>query len=125
MRDLRVAKARPLRDLVGVSSWYHMPEPLRTQVTANFTKVRAAFSYRCAAYEYRLLADGHIDFSISYKLMPWDHATGVLMHREAGGYSALYDGSPYSPAVHQGGLMLAPDKASWQALHDALLSPAA
>lgn len=124
-RDMKVARPRPIGELVGVSSWYHMPEPLRTQVTARFAKVRAAFSYRCAAYEYRLLADGHIDFSLSWKLMPWDHAAGVLMHQEAGGYSALYDGKPYRADVHQGGLMLAPDKHSWQALHAALLSPPA
>lgn len=124
-RDLKAAKPRDVSELVGVSSWYHMPEPRRTQLTANFAKVRAAFSYRCAAYEYRLLADGHIDFSVSWKLMPWDHAAGVLMHNEAGGYSALFDGKPYSPLVHGGGMMLAPDKTSWQALYEALLTPAA
>jgi hypothetical protein len=47
------------------------------------------------------------------------------MHQEAGGYSALFDGRPYSPAVHGGGMLLAPDKPSWQALNDALIKPAA
>lgn len=122
-RDMKAARPKPLGELVGVSSWYHMPEPMRSQVTANFARVRAAFSYRCAAYEYRLLADGHIDFSMSWKLMPWDHAAGVLMHQEAGGYSARFDGRPYSPSINSGGLMLAPDKASWQALNEALLAP--
>ncbi len=121
--DMKASKPKPVNELVGVSSWYHMSEPMRSQVTANFAKVRAAFSYRCAAYEYRLIAEGHIDFSLSNKLMPWDHAAGVLMHQEAGGYSALLDGKPYKPTVHQGGMLLAPDKASWQALHEALFAP--
>lgn len=123
--DLKVSKAKPLGAMIGVSSWYNMPEPQRTALTANFAKVRAAFSYRCAAYEYRLIANGHIDFAIYNKLMPWDHAAGVLIHLEAGGYSAQLSGEPYSPAIHQGGILLAPDKASWHMLHNALLTPAA
>lgn len=123
--DLKASTAKPLNALVGVSSWYHMAEPTRTALTANFAKVRAAFSYRCAAYEYRLMAAGHIDFAIYNKLMPWDHAAGVLIHQEAGGYSALLNGKPYSATVHEGGILLAPDKASWQALHEALLQPRA
>ena len=123
--DVKVSSPKPVNEMVGVSSWYHMPEPARSSLTANFAKVRAAFSYRCAAYEYRLIASGHIDFSISNKLMPWDHAAGVLIHHEAGGYAALLNGKPYSPTIHQGGMMLAPDKACWQALHEALLQPSA
>ncbi len=29
--------------------------------------------------------------------MPWDHAPGWLLHREAGGYSARFDGTPVPP----------------------------
>ena len=29
--------------------------------------------------------------------MPWDHLPGWLLHREAGGYSARFDGSPIAP----------------------------
>lgn len=119
--DLKAAKPKPLAEMTGVTSWYHMPEPMRSAVTHNLAKVRAAFSYRCAAYEYRLLAQGWIDFSMSYKIMPWDHAAGALIHSEAGGYAALFNGAPYSPAISEGGILLAPDKASWQALHEALL----
>ena len=55
------------------------------------------------------------------KLMPWDHAAGWLLHREAGGHSAHFDGSAYQPTHTSGGLLCAPDAASWQALKTALL----
>jgi hypothetical protein len=41
----------------------------------------------------------------------------VLIHREAGGYSAfLDDGKPYSLTRTGGPLLAAPDRESWQAL---------
>jgi fructose-1,6-bisphosphatase/inositol monophosphatase family enzyme len=120
-RDLRVSKPAALSQMTGTASWYLMPEPLRSQVAANLAKIKASFAYRCAAYEYRLVGSGLVDFSLHYKLMPWDHAAGVLIHAEAGGYSALYDGSPYAPAKLAGGLILAPSKENWQALRDALV----
>ncbi len=53
--------------------------------------------------------------------MPWDHAPGWLLHREAGGYSARFDGSPYTPLENTGGLIGAPDRAGWEAVRAALL----
>jgi fructose-1,6-bisphosphatase/inositol monophosphatase family enzyme len=55
------------------------------------------------------------------KLLPWDHAAGVLLHREAGGYARRFDGSHYHPSTIGGGLLLASDEASWEAVADALL----
>jgi fructose-1,6-bisphosphatase/inositol monophosphatase family enzyme len=57
------------------------------------------------------------------KLMPWDHAPGWLLHHEAGGYAAMFDGREYSPAVIRGGLICTPDRESWEALRAALLEP--
>jgi fructose-1,6-bisphosphatase/inositol monophosphatase family enzyme len=120
-RDIRVSKPTTLANLTGVTSWYLMPEPMRSRVAANLAKVKASFGYRCAAYEYRIVAEGLVDFSLHYKLMPWDHAAGVLIHAEAGGYSALLDGSPYLPTKFQGGIISAPNRESWQTVRDALL----
>ena len=52
--------------------------------------------------------------------MPWDHAAGWLLHREAGGWSAQLDGRPYDPARTTGGLICAPDRESWAALRETL-----
>ncbi|MFT3988001.1 inositol monophosphatase family protein [Aestuariivirga sp.] len=120
--DLKVAKPAALSEMTGTGSWYLMPEPQRSRTAANLAKVHASFAYRCAAYEYRIIADGVVHFALHYKLMPWDHAAGVLIHAEAGGYSACHDGTPYDATRHKGGLLSAPDKDSWHVLQQALLT---
>ena len=85
-------------------------------------RLAATLNFRCAAHEYRLAAGGHAHLLVYNKLMPWDHAPGWLIHREAGGYAAQFDGGPYDPARHRaGGLICAPDRASWDAARAALL----
>lgn len=121
--DMRVAAPVPVPQCVGTVSWHWTPEPLRSTLTGNLGRVAAGLSYRCAAHEYRLVASGHTHFVLFSKLMPWDHAPGWLLHREAGGYSARFDGSAYGPTLHDGGLIGAPDRDSWQAIRDALLTP--
>jgi fructose-1,6-bisphosphatase/inositol monophosphatase family enzyme len=56
------------------------------------------------------------------RLMPWDHAPGWLLHREAGGgHAARFDGTPYTPLDTTGGLIAAPDASSWEAVREVLL----
>ena len=119
--DLRVAAPVPVAQMAGTASWRYLPEPLRSRVGANLPRLAAVWDYRCAGHEYRLLAGGHCHFLLFHKLMPWDHAPGWLLHREAGGFSARFDGSPYAPTVTSGGLICTPDEASWHALRLALL----
>ena len=119
--DLRVAAPVPVDQMVGTASWRYLPEPLRSRVCANLPALAACWDYRCAGHEYRMLAGGHCHFLFFNKLMPWDHAPGWLLHREAGGFSARFDGSPYSPAVTGGGLICTSDAAGWRALRTALL----
>jgi len=83
----------------------------------------AVMDFRCAAHQYRMLAAGHCHAQSFARLLPWDHAAGVLLHREAGGFARQFDGREYRPSVIDGGLLLAPDAASWDALAEALLSP--
>jgi len=120
-RDLAVAKPDTLSEMTGLTSWYLMPEPQRSRTVANLTKTKASFNYRCAAYEYRLIAEGLVHFSLHYKLMPWDHAAGVLIHSEAGGFSALLDGSPYDAMKHEGGIISAPDRATYDLIRRELV----
>ena len=115
-RDLRVAKPAALAEMTGLTSWYQMPEPQRSRTVANLAKTKACFNYRCAAYEYRMISEGLCHFSLHYKLMPWDHAAGVLIHAEAGGFSALFDGTPYDATRHEGGIISAPDRETWEVI---------
>ncbi|MBU6396987.1 MAG: inositol monophosphatase [Rhodospirillales bacterium] len=120
-RRMRVAAPVPVSQMVGSMSWRFMQEPLRTHVLHRLNKLAAVTDYRCAAHQYRMLASGHCHVQMFRKLLPWDHAAGVLLHREAGGYAKHFDGSDYLPSETGGGLLLAPDEASWTALADALL----
>ncbi|SCY72299.1 inositol monophosphatase family protein [Microvirga guangxiensis] len=122
-QDLKVAPRVPLAQMAGNVSWRYLPEALRPIVTGNLPRVAMAADLRCAAHSYRQIAAGHMHFAFSSSVMPWDHAAGCLIHREAGGYSAHFDGSPYLPVNRGGGLINAPDRESWQALRDALLPP--
>lgn len=69
-----------------------------------------------AAHDYIDLVTGRLHFAHYNRLMPWDHAAGVLIHAEAGGYAALTDGRPYRPRAEEGGLLLAPSSGSWKSL---------
>ena len=118
---LRVAPPAPLDAMTGSVSWRFLPPAQRASVCANLPRVAATWGFRCAGHEYRMAAAGHLHFLLFNRMYPWDHAPGWLLHREAGGYAAALDASPYRPTRVDGGLIAAPDKASWQALHDALL----
>ena len=120
--DLRVGPAPSLAEMAGLVSWTFFPDAERTRVPARFPRVANASDYRCAAHQYRLLCGGFYDFALYSKLMPWDHAAGVLIHAEAGGYSARLDGTPYSPTRHDGGLLNAPDRDSWEMVREALVA---
>ena len=117
---LHVAAPVPVAEMTGSVSWRYMPEPRRSHVCARLTRVAAAWDHRCAAHQYRMLAAGHCHMSVYNRLLPWDHAAGVLLHTEAGGYSALLDGRAALPSVTEGGMICAPDRASWEALRTAL-----
>ncbi|CAH2403751.1 inositol monophosphatase family protein [Mesorhizobium ventifaucium] len=116
LEKVRVAEPAPISQMTGAVSWQYMPEPERSRLARNQTKCLSQFGYRCAAHEYRLLASGHAHFVVYNKLMPWDHLAGVLIHAEAGGYAARFDGSAYRPSHLGGGLLVAPDEASWREL---------
>jgi fructose-1,6-bisphosphatase/inositol monophosphatase family enzyme len=120
-RRLQVKVPAALPDMMGVSAWYLMEEPARSRIVLQLAKTKASFAYRCAAYEYRLLCDGHIHFAHFHQLMPWDHAAGMLIHAEAGGFAARHDGAAYSATNSTGGAIAAPDRQSWAALNRALV----
>jgi len=117
---LRVATPAPVAEMEGIAGTNFLPPDLRTRVSVNLARLRMTNWFRCAAHEYRLASAGHCHVLFYNKLMPWDHAPGWLLHREAGGYGAHFDGSAYAPTHRSGGLLYAPDRASWDAVHAAL-----
>jgi fructose-1,6-bisphosphatase/inositol monophosphatase family enzyme len=83
-------------------------------LTAQFARIE---NLRCCGAEYAMLARGALHFAHYRRLKPWDHAAGALIYREAGGHTARLDGAPWQPGVPEGdGLLLAPDRATWDLL---------
>jgi fructose-1,6-bisphosphatase/inositol monophosphatase family enzyme len=119
--DLRVAAPVPLGRMIGAVSWSWLPRETRAAVTSRLPLLAAGVNFRCAAAEYRLAASGGAHLLLYNRLMPWDHLPGGLLHREAGGFSARFDGSAYLPGMTSGGLIAAPDRACWEAARDAFL----
>lgn len=116
-----VAAPTPLAEMVSVAVSHYLPEPMRGHVSANLAKVRMSLAYGCSAHEYWMLNTGHAHFLAGHTMMPWDHLAGTLIHAEAGGYNAHFDGSPYRPGNIQGGLLCAPDKDSWAVIRHEIL----
>jgi fructose-1,6-bisphosphatase/inositol monophosphatase family enzyme len=123
----RLTVAPPTSDIAAMTGTLHAGQFGSKEVGRRIERrrgcVRAVRSLRSAGLEYLRLATGENHFSLFTKLMPWDHAAGVIIHREAGGFSAYFDGDAYEPhRIDQSGLLLAPDRASWRSLHALLLA---
>lgn len=124
VRRLSAAAPAPMAKMEG-----SLGDSLRKRLTARGktgdeeTPARMV-RYRCVGQEYLDLARGRLHFArYGVRLKPWDHAAGVLLHREAGGFGALVEGpAPYSPrpGIVKGTLLLAPDENAWDALHTVL-----
>jgi fructose-1,6-bisphosphatase/inositol monophosphatase family enzyme len=128
LNSQRLDVARPPADPAKLSgvllAGFFGDRKLGEQVQTRRGLLSAMKSLRCAASEYRRLAEGEMHFALFTKLMPWDHCPGVLIHAEAGGYNRYVEGGTYQPSrPRASGLMLAPDAASWQQLYDILIAP--
>ncbi|WP_163876905.1 inositol monophosphatase family protein [Rhizobium laguerreae] len=113
---LSVALPGPIGEMHGFVPLHMFPaeeQPVYAQSMLHFGRTS---TWRCSAYEYRAVATGAMSFSLNAELKPWDHAAGVLIHHEAGGYGALLSGETYRPVMTKGRLLLAPDAESWEAI---------
>lgn len=125
---LRVAEPTGIERMQGALNFRFIPdENVRKAVRANADGLLNGRHYRrgCAAYDYAKLAGGDWHFAFYWKNMPWDHAPGLLIHREAGGYSARLDGRPYRASELDGGILAAPDEGSWREFRARILAPIA
>lgn len=80
----------------------------------NFHQDRDAL--RSAGQEYLRLLSGEWHLTAYGRLRPWDHAAGLLIHAEAGGFSGyLSDRAPYHVGRGEGPVMAAPSAECWDA----------
>ncbi len=113
---LRVAPAAPVGKM-GASLSRRRREKLAERVAPAAYPSRA-LRYGCLGMEYVDLTRGALHFAEYGGLKPWDHAAGLLMHAEAGGFAAMAaDEAAYRPLLEQRiRLLVAPDRQSWREL---------
>ncbi len=117
---LSVAAPTPIDEMHGFIP-LHMFEPdLQVKLAPRVLRFLRTTTWRCSAWEYRMLATGAMSFCLNESLKPWDHAAGALIHMEAGGFGAVTTGETYRPTMIHGHLLLAPDRVSWGAIRDEL-----
>ncbi len=92
----------------------YMPEAGAAEITARAAAHAQKPDVMCAAHEYTELASGRKDYVHYYRLMPWDHAPGALLLREAGGVTRHPDGREYDLFDRRESTLASPDAATWQ-----------
>ncbi|WP_138469220.1 inositol monophosphatase [Poseidonocella sp. HB161398] len=101
-RRLKVSDCRALGEAEGILPFETGHGTRRAQAMAAFAGARSLRSLRCSCHEYRMLAAGQADFSVSALLNPWDHAAGMLAVEEAGGWGQVEGGRRYVPTLRDG-----------------------
>ncbi|MGE7368813.1 inositol monophosphatase family protein [Neorhizobium sp. NPDC001467] len=119
---LSVAAPTPVNEMHGFIPLHMFGQDFRTELAPRVLKFLRVTTWRCSAWEYRMLATGAMSFCLNESLKPWDHAAGVLIHTEAGGFAATLAGETYRPTMTTGHLLTAPDETCWNQVRDALTS---
>lgn len=109
-------------DLVASAHLRYLPETMREEVRARLPRLAKVLpSAHCAGHDYPQLILGGHHFVLYWKSLPWDHAPGALLVREAGGVVRHFDGSHYDPALPQPGLLVCRDDEVFALAKKALL----
>jgi fructose-1,6-bisphosphatase/inositol monophosphatase family enzyme len=112
---VRIAPRAPASGvLVGTPYSRYMPEDEAARLMARAAAHRQIPGVICAAHEYTQIALGLKDYTLYYRLLPWDHAPGALIVREAGGVVRHPDGRDYHVFDERAPTLLSPDEATWQ-----------
>lgn len=100
--------------LAGTAYVRYMPEELAAPIEARAAQHHQVPGVICAAHEYTQVALGLKDYVHYYRLLPWDHAPGALIVREAGGVVRHPDGRDYDVRDRRESTLLSPDEPTWE-----------
>ena len=107
--------------LRGVVARHYLPDHLRSVADAHahaFGEITNG--HHCAGYEYPAVAVDQQQFTLFWRILPWDHVPGSLIIREAGGTVLHLDGSPYLPTDSERGLLVAANDDIWRTARDTI-----
>jgi fructose-1,6-bisphosphatase/inositol monophosphatase family enzyme len=122
----RIPPRLPRNDVLsGTLHLHYMPKEQATPLGERAAGHTAIPRVTCAAHEYTQVALGLKDYTHYYRLLPWDHAPGALLVREAGGVVRHPDGRDYNVADRAESTLAAPDEPTWQRARQDLFGPPA
>ena len=111
----RIAARAPSQGVLSGTLYVrYMPEELATPLSARAVGHTPVPGVICAAHEYTEVALGRKDYTHYYRLLPWDHAPGALIVREAGGVVRHPDGRDYDVFDQRECTLLSPDEPTWR-----------
>lgn len=113
--------SRDVEKITGAFNVRFMDETWRDSVELFADTVLRKSTNLCSAWDYTELARGRQDLVTYHRMMPWDHAPGSLILREAGGVLRSFDTDvDYRPATLAAPHLAARDEASWQTYAQAI-----
>ncbi len=117
-RRLAVAADIPPERITG-SAYGRAKSGVRAAKALNESgRIRGVHNQGCSGLEYMAVAQGISQFSLHSRSLPWDHAAGMLIVREAGGCAAFLDGSTYDARITDQPVLAAANAAGWDTVRD-------
>ncbi|MDZ5444677.1 inositol monophosphatase family protein [Micromonospora sp. 4G57] len=112
----------PVGALRGTAMTRFLPPDARRTAEAGGRRIGELLpGQHCAGREYLDLLTGDQQFVLFWRTLPWDHAPGTLLVRQAGGVARRFDGAEYHPADDDRGLLVAVNEEVWTEVRAALL----
>ena len=106
-----------LNDLAGSANIGGLEEGRRSEVRQKLRELPGLWSPKCAGFLGSEIAAGRQQFLLHNRCTPWDHAPVDLLCREAGAHSAMLDTGGAFNGRFEAPLLIAPNKACWEALY--------
>jgi fructose-1,6-bisphosphatase/inositol monophosphatase family enzyme len=112
---------QPLSNLRGALLTKFLPDSLRPVAEAASNCFLCVERTKCAGYDYNAFAKNEMQFLFYYRTLVWDHAPGILIAEEAGGFVRRLDGTEYTPTDTRKGLLCASSKEMWEVIQKTLV----
>jgi fructose-1,6-bisphosphatase/inositol monophosphatase family enzyme len=101
----------------------YTPSAVRQEIAGSAPTIGAVLpGHNCAGYEYPAIVRDEQQFAFFWRMLPWDHAPGILFLEEAGGVAWHLDGTPYEPTTARLGVLAAQNTEVWQTVRATLLA---
>jgi fructose-1,6-bisphosphatase/inositol monophosphatase family enzyme len=110
---LAVAGDQALTAMTGAAYGRAKAGPRAAQALRDSGRVGAVRNFGCSGIEYMEIARGRAHFSLHSRSLPWDHAAGMLITREAGGVADFLDRSAYDPRIIDRPVLAAASHLAW------------